>query len=170
MFVKKRSVVARGAKLVGQLSIDGSVELKGEVEGEIIAAFIDVLPGAVVMGPIEAEKIVVNGTVNGAIRGSSVLVKSRAHVTGDIDCKSLVVEKGACIEGRLQRGYGATEREIDENSRRMDQISSARDEERAALSQREENRVLAEEAAEADFTNGRANPRTNGLSQVAASR
>ncbi|MDJ0512655.1 MAG: polymer-forming cytoskeletal protein [Methyloceanibacter sp.] len=169
MFEKKRSVVAKGAKLTGQLSIDGSVELKGEVEGEVIAASIDVLPGAVVVGPIEAKKIVVNGTVNGAIRGSSVLLKSRARVTGDIDCGSLVVEKGASIEGRLQRGFGASESEIEDNNRRIDQISSERSRERAVLSQREENTVLAEEAAEADFTNGRAKPRANGSSQAATS-
>ncbi|MEM7191641.1 MAG: polymer-forming cytoskeletal protein, partial [Pseudomonadota bacterium] len=142
------SIVAKGAKLVGQLQIEGCVELIGEVDGEIVAKSISVLPGAIVMGPIEAANIVVNGTVHGAIRGASVLLKSKAVVTGDVDCGSLVVEKGASIEGTLKRGYGASKSQLEDQDRRLQDISSERDSERAVLAQREELTRLAESKAQ----------------------
>ena len=45
----------------------------------------------------------VNGRVEGPIRGGEVLLKSHAHVVGDIQHSSLAVEKGAFFDGRSVR-------------------------------------------------------------------
>ena len=43
-----------------------------------------VSPKAVINGGVEADRVVVNGRVEGPIRGSEVVLKPRAHVVGDI--------------------------------------------------------------------------------------
>jgi cytoskeletal protein CcmA (bactofilin family) len=43
---------------------------------------------------------VVDGKVQGPIQGGDVVLKSKAHVIGDIQHQSLAIEKGAYFEGR----------------------------------------------------------------------
>jgi len=44
--------------------------------------------------------VVVDGTVEGPIQGSDVILKSQAHVVGDIQHQSLSIESGAFFDGR----------------------------------------------------------------------
>jgi cytoskeletal protein CcmA (bactofilin family) len=43
---------------------------------------------------------VINGNVEGPIHATRVVLKSRAHVVGDIAHQTLTVKKGAYFEGR----------------------------------------------------------------------
>ena len=47
--------------------------------------------------------MVVNGRVEGPIRGGEVLLKKRAYVVGDIQHQSLAIEAGAFFDGRSVR-------------------------------------------------------------------
>jgi cytoskeletal protein CcmA (bactofilin family) len=51
--------------------------------------------------------VVVNGKVEGPIQGGDVVLKSKAHVVGDIRHKSLTIEKGAFFEGRTTQAQAA---------------------------------------------------------------
>jgi cytoskeletal protein CcmA (bactofilin family) len=62
-----------------------------------------VSPKAAINGGVEADRVVVNGRVEGPIRGSEVVLKSRAHVVGDIQHQNLSIERGAYFEGRSVR-------------------------------------------------------------------
>jgi cytoskeletal protein CcmA (bactofilin family) len=44
--------------------------------------------------------VIVDGTIEGPIKGGEVILKSRAHVIGDIHHQSLSIENGASFEGR----------------------------------------------------------------------
>ena len=59
-----------------------------------------VSPKAVINGGVEADRVVVNGRVEGPIHGNEVVLKSHAHVVGDIKHKHLSIERGAYFEGR----------------------------------------------------------------------
>jgi cytoskeletal protein CcmA (bactofilin family) len=56
--------------------------------------------GAHVNGTVAAERVVVDGNVEGPIEGGDVFLKSQANVVGDIHHQSLAIEKGASFEGR----------------------------------------------------------------------
>ena len=60
-----------------------------------------------------AEKVVVNGRVEGPIQGGDVVLKSKAHVVGDIRHQSLTIEKGAYFEGRAAQAHRANGRQPD---------------------------------------------------------
>ena len=70
-------------------------------------------PNALIVGSVAAEKVVVNGRVEGPIQGGDVVLKSKAHVVGDIRHQSLTIEKGAYFEGRAAQAHGANSRQPD---------------------------------------------------------
>jgi Polymer-forming cytoskeletal len=65
--------------------------------------------------------VVVDGTVEGPIQGVSVILKSGAHVVGDIHHQSLAIESGAFFDGRsIQiRGNGQTPEKLEKKSLRQ---------------------------------------------------
>jgi cytoskeletal protein CcmA (bactofilin family) len=100
MFRRKGTIIAEGLKIKGSVSAEGLVEVSGHIEGDVHCTSLFVSPKAVINGGVEADRVVVNGRVEGPIRGSEVVLKSHAHVVGDIQYKHLSIERGAYFEGR----------------------------------------------------------------------
>ena len=87
MFALRRrgTVIDEGLKIVGSVTAEGLVEVNGHIEGD--------------------QRVIVNGSVAGPIQGGDVILKSQAHVVGDIQHKSLSIETGAYFVGRsMQAG------------------------------------------------------------------
>ena len=99
MFASRHSgtVIAKGLKIVGIVAAEGLVEVNGQIEGELRCSSLVIARGAHVTGTIAAERVVVDGKVEGPIHGGEVLLKSQAYVVGDIHHKSLAIEKGASL-------------------------------------------------------------------------
>jgi cytoskeletal protein CcmA (bactofilin family) len=101
MFSRDRgTVIAEGLKIVGSVTAEGLVEVNGRVEGDLHCTSLIVSPKALIMGGIQAERVVVNGRVEGPIHGGEVILKSNAHVVGDIQHTSLAIDPGAYFDGR----------------------------------------------------------------------
>ena len=100
MFRRRGTIIAQGLKIKGSVSADGLVEVNGNIEGDVHCTYLFVSPKAVINGGVEADRVVVNGRVEGPIRGSEVVLKSHAHVVGDIQHQRLSIEPGAYFEGR----------------------------------------------------------------------
>ncbi len=106
MFASKRrntTVIAEGSKISGTVTVDGLLEVEGQVDGEMHCTSLFVSSKAQIVGTIVADRVTVDGRVEGPIQGGEVILKSRAYVVGDIHCQTLIVEKGAFMEGRLMR-------------------------------------------------------------------
>jgi cytoskeletal protein CcmA (bactofilin family) len=105
MFASKHrgTVIAKGLKIVGSVTAEGLVEVNGQIEGEMHCTSVIVSRGARVCGTIAAERVIVDGTVEGPIQGGEVILKSQAHVVGDIHHQSLSIESGAYFDGRSQQ-------------------------------------------------------------------
>jgi len=144
MFESKQrgTVIAKGLKIVGSVTAEGLVEVNGQIDGELHCTSLVIARGAHVTGTVTAERVVVDGTVEGPIQGGEVILKSQAHVVGDIHHQSLAIESGAFFDGRAMqiRGNGQTPEKLEGKSLR--QITNKKD----TLSRR----VERAEAAEAD--------------------
>ena len=126
MFASRHSgtVIAKGLKIVGIVAAEGLVEVNGQIEGELRCSSLVIARGAHVTGTIAAERVVVDGKVEGPIHGGEVLLKSQAYVVGDIHHKSLAIEKGAYFEGRsMQTGQEAERQLATVDSKRRKQIT-----------------------------------------------
>ena len=120
MFASKQrgTLIAKGLKIVGSVTAEGLVEVNGQIDGELHCTSLVIARGAHVNGTVAAERVVVDGTVEGPIQGGDVTLKSQAYVVGDIHHQSLAMETGAFFEGRSVqiRGNGQTSVKLETNS------------------------------------------------------
>ena len=108
MFASRRkgTVIAKGLKILGSVTAEGLVEVNGQIDGELHCTSLIISRGAHVTGTVTAERVVVDGKVEGPIQGGDVILKSQAHVVGDIHHQSLAIEKGAFFDGRSVQTRG----------------------------------------------------------------
>src|SRR5512140_1997015 len=99
MFASRQrgTVIAKGLKIVGSVTAEGLVEVNGQIDGELHCTSLVIARGAYVDGIVAAERVVVDGKVEGPIQGGDVVLKSQAHVVGDIHHQSLAIERGASL-------------------------------------------------------------------------
>jgi cytoskeletal protein CcmA (bactofilin family) len=126
MFASRQrgTVIAKGLKIVGSVTAEGLVEVNGQIDGELHGTSLVIARGAQVNGIVAAERVVVDGNVEGPIQGGDVILKSQAHVVGDIHHRSLAIERGAYFDGRSVqiRGNGQTSAKVEAKS--MKQIGN----------------------------------------------
>jgi cytoskeletal protein CcmA (bactofilin family) len=120
MFASRQrgTVIAKGLKIVGSVTAEGLVEVNGQIDGELHCTSLVIARGAQVNGIVAAERVVVDGTVEGPIQGGEVILKSHAHVVGDVHHRSLAIERGAYFDGRSVqiRGNGQTSGKVEAKS------------------------------------------------------
>jgi cytoskeletal protein CcmA (bactofilin family) len=109
MFQSKqgKTVIGQGFKIMGSVAAEGVVQVNGQIEGDLSCTSLIVSQGAKITGSVTAEQVEVNGTVEGPIHGGDVVLKSKAHVVGDIHHQSLTIGKGAYFEGRSAQSHQA---------------------------------------------------------------
>lgn len=129
MFGSKQqgTVIAEGLKIVGSVTAEGLVQVNGQIEGELRCTSLVISRGARVNGTVAADRVIVDGTVEGPIQGDDVVLKPHAHVVGDIHHRSLAIEKGAFFDGRSlqKRDNGQSPEKLERKSLR--QITNSRD-------------------------------------------
>ena len=69
---------------MGHVTANGLVDVRGHIDGEIECTALIVSRKAIVRGTITAERVRVDGRVEGPITGRDVVLKSGAYVVGDI--------------------------------------------------------------------------------------
>jgi cytoskeletal protein CcmA (bactofilin family) len=124
---QRKTVIANGLKIVGSVTAEGLVEVNGQIDGELHCTALVIASGAHVSGTVAAERVVVDGTVEGPIQGGQVHLKSQAHVVGDIHHQSLAIEPGAYFDGRSVqvRGNGRIPEKL--QSKSTSQIANKRE-------------------------------------------
>ncbi len=101
------SLIGAGTTVQGDINFGGGLRVDGHVRGHIhsssgMTATLVVSEKAVVDGEIRVSHVVVDGTVNGPIYASEYLeLLPNAKVTGDLNYKTLEMQVGATVDGRL---------------------------------------------------------------------
>lgn len=94
--------VGNGTSLTGEASFRGMLRIDGHLTGRIVSQEGTLLVGTngQVDADIEVAVATINGTVNGDIIATERLEMGRAaHVKGNIQTPSLMIEQGAIFEG-----------------------------------------------------------------------
>lgn len=100
-------LIGAGTTIEGSIIFSGGLRVDGRVHGDVIAA--DDKPGTLVLseqaqieGEIRVSHVVINGTVIGPVRAAEyVELQPKANVTGDVHYKTLEIQLGAVVQGRL---------------------------------------------------------------------
>jgi len=100
-------LIGGGTTIEGHITFTGGLRVDGHVRGNITAS--DGKPGTLVLseearieGEIRVSHIVINGTVVGPVHAAEyVELQAKANVTGDVYYKTLEIQLGAVVQGRL---------------------------------------------------------------------
>jgi cytoskeletal protein CcmA (bactofilin family) len=100
-------LIGAGTTVEGNIEFTGGLRVDGKVRGNVIAA--EGKPGTLVLseqaqieGEIRVSHVVINGTVIGPVYAVEyVELQPRANVTGDVHYKTLEMQLGAVVQGRL---------------------------------------------------------------------
>jgi cytoskeletal protein CcmA (bactofilin family) len=100
-------LIGSGTIIEGNITFVGGLRVDGRVRGDVISA--DGKPGTLVLseqaqieGEIRVSHVVINGTVIGPVHaGEYVELQAKANVTGDVYYKTLEIQLGAVVQGRL---------------------------------------------------------------------
>jgi cytoskeletal protein CcmA (bactofilin family) len=111
-----KSVISNDLRIIGQglkIISRGTLQVDGEVEGDVGGAEIIIGDQGKVTGTVAAERVIVRGRISGVIRAMTVALQSSARVEGDIHHMSLAIEQGAEFDGRCRRPANAAELQLD---------------------------------------------------------
>jgi len=107
------SLISRDLRIVGDCISDGRLRIEGTVTGDVTAAGLEVAQSGSVEGDVVVRKgggsgqaIVVDGKVQGAVRGTRVEVGKNGRVDGGLRATEAVVE------GHVEGGIVAEQRLI----------------------------------------------------------
>lgn len=97
------SVIASGARIVGDVHTSGVIHVAGTVVGNIRAGRqVLVVKGGMIEGVIEAPEAIIAGEVRGPVRATNrVAVQASATLHGTITTPRLAVEEGATLDVEL---------------------------------------------------------------------
>lgn len=113
MFGKKdpaaiKSLIAQGTRIHGDMTFGEGLRVDGEVYGAIHAnseggSLLVISEGAVVEGGLEADHVIVNGTVKGPVVAREFLdLQPKARVEGEVHYALMEMQHGATILGQLR--------------------------------------------------------------------
>ena len=97
------SVLGPAMLITGNLDCTGSVEIHGQLIGEIHAERLLICEGSRVEGNVTAQETVIDGSFKGTIHSTSVKLRRSAVVNGEIYNKSLTIEEDVQFEGASRR-------------------------------------------------------------------
>jgi cytoskeletal protein CcmA (bactofilin family) len=101
------SLVGVGTVVDGNITFSGGLRVDGHVRGNVTAS--DEQPSTLVLsekaqieGEIQVSHAVINGTVIGPVHGTEyVELQPKSNVTGDVHYRTLEIQLGAVVQGRL---------------------------------------------------------------------
>lgn len=114
------TLVARGTRVTGDIQFRGSLEVEGEIAGNVTGeaaagAQVRVLEEGVICGEVRVPVVVISGRVQGDVySGEQVHLTATAEVEGDVHYALLEVERGARVSGRLMPAAAGSGGELPE--------------------------------------------------------
>ena len=103
-----KSLIAPGTSIEGHVQFRDGLRVDGEVAGDLKAptgepSILVISEQAQVSGRVEADHVIINGTVRGPVLARELLeLQPKARIEGDVTYKALEMHQGATIAGRLQ--------------------------------------------------------------------
>lgn len=95
------AIIEEGCRFEGNLSFNGVVRISGIVNGSVFSNdTLIISEGAIINADINANIILISGTVKGNIKATSrVEIRRPARFEGTVTAPSLIVEEGVIFHG-----------------------------------------------------------------------
>lgn len=96
------SIIASDLKIIGNLICSGSIEIEGEIEGNVTCGHVTIRRTGAIKGDVTADAIQVDGEINGLVKGRNITLSETGRITGMIMYEALSVKDGAYIDGQCK--------------------------------------------------------------------
>jgi cytoskeletal protein CcmA (bactofilin family) len=112
------SLIGANTMIGGDLNFSGGLRIDGQVNGNVIAtpgkpSTLVLSEHARVNGEVSVTHLVINGTISGSVSASDYLeLQSKARVTGDVHYKTMEIQLGAIVDGRLLHNNPEAEEKV----------------------------------------------------------
>ncbi|WP_084419122.1 bactofilin family protein [Photobacterium sp. J15] len=94
------TVIADGCNITGELQLACDIQVDGIIEGKLrLDKTLVVSNSGRLQGEIYADKIVVNGLIEGTCYANAIEILDKGKVTGTIYCDDLSIERGGSFLG-----------------------------------------------------------------------
>ena len=97
----KPSVISDAVRFVGDLISKGAIHIDGNAEGSVQAEAVTVGAGGSLNGKVSCGKLHVKGSFSGNAVCDDLIISDEANVTGSLTYKTLLVQRGAQVNGEL---------------------------------------------------------------------
>jgi cytoskeletal protein CcmA (bactofilin family) len=97
---RRLSIIGAASTVYGDVECVGALQIFGAVEGDVRSRILVVEFGAHIEGRVFAERLLVYGSIHGAVTATDIGVEASARILGNITHNSLVIAPGALLEGR----------------------------------------------------------------------
>jgi len=100
---KLETIVGCDTRIVGKISVKGTIRIDGIVEGDVQADWVVVGETGNIRGNTRTRGMVVGGSIEGNIEATeSVELKEKATMVGEIHAPRLGISEGAVFDGRTR--------------------------------------------------------------------
>ena len=96
-----QSIIGRGAIFKGKISNASTIEINGRVDADIRSDKVTLGKNATLEGSITSELVVISGNYQGKIKADSVWLTDSSVITGEINYKSLQMDRGAALNCKI---------------------------------------------------------------------
>ena len=93
------SSIGPGMTIVGKISVEGTLNVLGRLEGELQGSIVRICDGGQLEGTNVAQELTISGRFKGTIHANRVTLSRSAVVEGDISYHSLAIEEEAWFQG-----------------------------------------------------------------------
>ena len=115
-----QSIIGKGAIFKGKISNASTIEINGRVEADIKSEKVTVGKNANLEGSISSELVVISGNYQGKIKAESVWLTDTSVLTGEINYKSLQMDRGAALNCKIIHNWDEkkfkNKKDLDDNS------------------------------------------------------
>lgn len=106
-------IIGEGVSVTGNIALTGTIYVYGDVSGEIVAHELHVGPSGKVTGNIKVDVAEIKGHVlNTILVRDTLIVRASGKITGVIVYKSLEIEHGGIIDGKIEKIESAPEQVV----------------------------------------------------------
>ena len=102
------SILSKEMNITGDIKFKGKIRIDGTVNGNINGEYLILSETGKIVGDVEVDSFVCNGTIDGRINSKRVSALSTAAIHGMLVTASLTVESGASLTGEIKTSRNQT--------------------------------------------------------------
>ena len=118
------SIIVSDLNISGDLVSQGSIEIGGNVNGNIKCNNVIIRKESKVKGDIFADNLTINGTVIGTLNADNIFINESADFEGKVNYINLTTEPGANINGVFQKNNKDSSKIIFDNDQKIKEENS----------------------------------------------